>query len=233
MNWYNELEKILKDNISDKCIDYLYDILCKGIDLEEFLKIFKKWESELRVWFKYYQLEGVYGWSMYLEINEFVYTQNFDDNFSEYLIKIILLDYFYNDFYTFSKDKNYDLSMMFRIFHEEKTNFKNRMNFFDDIESYEHIDEDTFLSEITEYVNKSYKKFKKLNQGYPAREKYSLNIEPQYKKFNDFLSSLLNSIKEKKIFAKINELGNENDATVRYFLKTHDRVYTIRVEDFM
>lgn len=91
------------------------------------------------------------------------------------------------------------------------------------------IKEIQFFNEITEYIEKSLKRFKIRNEKY-KNYAYGKRIILQYVELEEYVCRLKELKGEKKIL-RINELGN--DVSVRYFIENQKKMYTIRVDEFM
>lgn len=226
MEWNEKLTQIINQDFLMNYINFL-----KKETGEEKLKLFWEklykcsvvWEKKYHINYRTYQLYGVKGFDMFWFIDEFVFEDIKD--ITQYLYQLFFLSHFEGkstkEQIKFLEDDNIncdwsDIYMGNDVWDEQKP-------------SVTQINEMQFFNEITEYIEKSLKRFKIRNERY-KNDEYEKRIALQYLEIKKYFH-FLKGVRGEKKFIRINELGN--DVTVRYFMENQKKMYTIRIDEFM
>lgn len=226
MEWNEKLAQIMNQ---DFLINYI-NFLRKETGQEK-LKLFWKelykcsvvWEEKYHINYRTYQLYGVNGFDMFWFIDEFVFCDIKD--LTQYLYILFFLSHLEGkstkEQIKILEDNNVncdwtDIYMGNDVWDEQKP-------------STIQINGIQFFNEITEYIEKSLKRFKIRNEKY-KNDEYGKRIALQYVELKEYIY-YLKELKDKMKIIKINELGN--DVSVRYFIENQKKMYSIRVDEFM
>lgn len=211
MEWYETMSKIMSQNINERLFTNYFDFVKQKIG-EEKLELLRqnadrfavKWKQRNNR-YREYRIYGIIAFDMSWFIEEF----SFDDE--KDIDKYLYMIFFLTDLYIIIND-SWDIEEPNDLIVKE-------------------IDTKLFFDEITKCIEKSFRRFNRRNEKY-GNDEYAQEISPQYQELEKYID-LLKSLKGESKVIKITESISADEESVCYFMENQNRIYSIRIEDWV